>query len=230
MRIELADSDDWEPSRFHGRELAAEDEDWNHWRVLDEGILVFGEGDVRRSPGEPLLMRKVVEAHADIILACADRFAVSEQFLAALVATQSRGDERAENLDERAKDWGIGLAKMRTATARKTARSRPHEFPTVTPEPVPAGGAPEVWRGILRDPTTALALAAAWARDASARLDLRGDPLLLFCAYQTGGLSEADNAWGVAHHRQLEDGVVVSDSLDDFAAWYGDACAVYGLC
>ncbi len=228
--IELVDSDDWEQRRFHGRELAAVDEDWHHWRVAAEGILVFGEDEVRRTPGTPLGMRKLVESYADIILASADRFDVTEQFLAALIASQSGGDERAEQLDERANDWGIGLVQMHTATARQTARNRPHEFPTVTPEPFPAGGVVEVWRGVLRDPVTATGLGAAWAHDATARLDLRGDPVLLFCAYETGGITEADNAWGVAHRRQLEAGIVVSDSLDDFVAWYGDACAVYGVC
>ena len=73
-------------------------------------------------------------------------------------------------------------------------------------------------------------LLAAWTGDATARLDLRGDPVLLFCLYESGVISEGDNPWGLAHHRRFEDGVVVSDSLDEFVALYGDACAVYGLC
>lgn len=228
MKVEIVDSDDWCLRRWHGRERLA-NEDWLHWKVDDEGILVEGEARVRRTKGKPVTLSRIVASYGDDILRWADTFDLSEQLLAAIIAVESGGMPEAERYEQHLNDYSIGLTQTLTATAKQLGRFSP-ELPKNGLEPVPAGGLVDSWRGFLRIPENSIAYGAAYLRSANDRSDLRNDPVLLYCAYNAGSVRPLGNPWGLAHYRSVKDGKLVYAALDSFCAWYNDAVDVYGVC
>jgi len=213
----------WTPRRLHGRpELDSEKRHlFNQWALTDEGILVAGEKTVRRTPGKPTTMQKVMDRYHKDIFAAAGRFGLTEQLIAAVLATESGGKAEAERYEKHINDYSIGLMQTLTATA-KALTAGDQDLPHISTEPVPRGGSLEAWRGLLREPQNSIAFGSAYLRKQDDRLELKGDPILLYCSYNSGGVRPSSkNEWGIVSY---------GEALDHFSCWYGDACSVYGVC
>ncbi len=232
----IKDSDDWELRRFHGRR---DDGDWLQWKLTDEGILVQGEEAVRRTPGKPVTLTRIVDTYGDTILKWADVFDLSEQLLAAVIAIESGGRPTAEKEEKHKGDWSIGLTQVLTATAKHLVGLFPEELPPIAIASLPKGGSLDAWRTTLRDPETSIALAGAYLRAVNDDAKLRLDPVLLYCAYNAGSVrphgsgarAVQDNPWGLKHYRHYnKDGTLNYSALSSFCAWFGDAVSVYGVC
>lgn len=218
----IRDSDDWTPRRLHGRPDRDANEDlfFNQWKLTEEGIAVDGENGVRRTRGQPATLQRIVEVyHKDIFALSGAPTGLSEQLLAAVVATESGGKADAERFEEHLGDYSIGLMQTLTATA-KQLMAQGGNLPQLSAPPIPNGGALETWRGFLREPQNSLALGAAYLRHQNRALELNSDPILLYCAYNAGSVRKTSkNSWGLVSY---------GHALDHFSRFYGDACAVYG--
>jgi len=219
----ISDSDDWTARRRHGRP----DKDaeggyrFHQWQLNDEGIFVNGEDGVRRTRGEPKTMRHIVEVLHKEIFAASGVSGIGEQLLAAVIATESGGKFDAERFEKHLNDYSIGLMQTLTATAKQVMRLD-GDLPRLSAEPVPSGGSLDTWRGFLREPANSIALGAGYLRHQNRTLELRSDPILLYCSYNAGSVRPSSkNAWGIVSY---------GSALDHFSRWYGDACNVYGVC
>lgn len=241
MSLPIADRDVWTPERWHGRPPGAGSlsprTDYLTWRVVDEGIEVaMVSGTVRRTKGDPTTLRRIIDDYADQILHWADVFGITEQVLAAVIAVESGGRPHAERHEAHLNDSSIGLTQTLTATASWIYHSLSGiERAMFNPlldvlDPLPESGALEDWRNLLREPATAIGLGAAVLGHLDRALHLKGDPVLLYCGYNAGGVYvDYKTPWGLREYDP--DGRGPSPgALDYFTRWYGDACAVYGMC
>lgn len=219
----VKDSDTWALDRWHGRPNDVHGS-YSQWRLGDLGIYVQGEPEARRTKGEPITARRIADQFEVHIAHWSETFLISAPMLVGLIATESGGKPEAERHEPKLGDWSIGLTQTLTATAKGVLRSFPNQIPKVTAESIPAGGSLEIWRGYLRQPEVSIGLAAAYLRSLSDKSDLRDDPVLLYAAYNAGSARAAKpgaNPWGIVSY---------GNALDHFTRWFGDACAVYGVC
>jgi hypothetical protein len=214
------------------------------WRVTDAGILIDGEAVPRRTAGEPVTCRRIVEKYADPIAQAlvATSHVVTRRMMVGTVAIESGGRAEAERFEPHLHDYSIGLTQTLTATARALAlqlgfpqqtvneakewRLPAKAMPAVVDKPE-APALLEEWRTFLRRPLNAILLCASYHRINDRHYSCGGDPVLLYAAYNSGSVMARDNPWGLAHFRMVNDkGVVVADALDAFVRFYNDACAV----
>lgn len=227
-RLVIVDHEGWSPRRFHSTmtgELV--------WRQTDEGIEVQGDG-VRRTAGEPITLRRIVASYGPELVDTSKMSGVPQQMLAAIVAAESKGYPDAEREEPGLNDISIGLTQTLTATARDVAKRAPSAFGLqllAMTKPVPEGGDVDTWRALLSQPHYAIRLAAVYVALADDAQDLQLDPVLCYAAYNAGSARVSHTTpWGIHYYRKaLSDGSY-ADAMENFVAWYGDACYVYGSC
>lgn len=210
-------SNDWSKDSIHGVAVPA----GYRWRALSSGIHVEAETGPRRTKGAPVTLTRVKESFGNDIDVAASRFHVDAQLLAAVVAAETKGDARAERFEGHLFDYSFGLCQTLTRTANNLMLK--HRLGT--PPPISAW---DEWRDVLFKPLTSLTIAAAYLNDLNLSQGLRGDPVLLYAAYNSGTARPGDTPWGLVYYRKvLSDGKVIADAMNSFVSWYGDACAVY---
>jgi hypothetical protein len=192
------------------------------WSVNTAGIALLGRQSVLRTPGQPATLRRIKKAFGELIdKATGDvRAMLLQADLAALVATESGGNPNAERNEPSIKDVSIGLCQTLTGTAKFLGKKLGILLPAKS---LPEGGKLEHWRAALRDPWSSLRLGAEYFSQS-----YDGDPMLAYAAYNAGGIyASTDNPWGLRAYDR--DGMgPEKGALDWYAAWFGDACAVYG--
>lgn len=204
------------------------------WRVTDAGIIAAGESGPRRTAGDPSTMRRIRATFGARLSAVAPDLQ-RLRVLAALIASESRG-----KLDPPARyeaglgDFSFGPCQFLTSTAdsmlgktprppRIRAYGLPNQMAAAYAEANPDAKA---WRALLTQPAIAIDLATEYLK----RIDAQGcggDPVLLYAGYNAGSprpaAHPADKFGLVSFVRPDK-----TTALDSFAAWFGDACCVFG--
>lgn len=199
------------------------------WKLTDEGVLVENEDTERRTKGEPTTLTRIVETYGDAIAEASELVEVPEQLIAAVVATESWGKPDAEKYEAHLDDWSIGLMQTLTSTAHALALQAPAKLEVEglkAYRPVPKGGSVDEWRELLSKPEMSIRLGAFYLARNNDRWHLEFDPIFVYATFNAGSpqLPKAEgNEWGIH-------GAANGKVFDHFAAWYGDACAVYGVC
>jgi hypothetical protein len=239
----------WEPGRWHAVNADREIPTFVY-RVTRDGIFVQGEPSERRTKGEPSTLRRIHDEYGDLILhacsilekhygalgaPCNGLAPPPDVLVAGMIGAESKGLRAAERGEAHLGDVSIGLTQTLTATAHDLAR---RVAPVVQSalgigsaadeKTLPQGGNVDRWRAILTNPQCAISLGALYLKLANQRQDLKYDPVLCYSAYNAGSArASATTPWGVHYYRkQLPDGRW-ADAMNNFAAWYGDACAVW---
>lgn len=203
------------------------------WRVTPLGIEVEGEGDVRRTVGEPVTARRILALMRDPLLAAAARHETPPALLIMTVATETglyrrvnftgpktfrwEAHVRVSDVSPvRRGDYSAGPMQVLGGTAREMIRRYGlgldvfETAPAYAQRPTPPSTHP------LYDYAVSLDLGAAYIRHTWPHT--HGDPILAAAAYNAGGVYRSErNLWRIRCH---------GDHLDRAAAWYGDACAV----
>lgn len=137
--------------------------------------------------------------------------------LTALIVTESQGDVDAGGIDpwenargDTVRDGSWGLTQPLTHTAWTAARAV--NWPTrrrdtvyhplleqwlLPHAPLPLGGDEAQWRKFLRDPLVNVTLGALVLRAFGQKWETRGDPLLTYAAYNSGGVRIGFNFVGL---------------------------------
>lgn len=199
------------------------------WSEEAWGIHVIGEAWARRTKGKPITLGKIVNRYGDHIKEASSRTGVPVRLLAAMVTTEGGllEPKLLERHEERLNDWSFGVAQTLTETAWTMALRLNVKQPD---KPIPRGGDVQAWREFLSDPRISILLGAMFLAYNDERWGLGWDPVLAYAGYNAGSpLVRLDKRWGLAHYiyDRDKDGVPEYDAIDTFAAWYGDACAVY---
>jgi len=220
-RIQAADGREvWSRSAWH-RVHPSQVPGARVWRVGPEGVLVRGESTARRTPGEPITLRGVVERYRDFV---PDGFDAA--LVLAVVANESRGKTTAERFESRINDYSFGVMQTLTGTAHGLMVGAGMTPPD---KPIPQGGSVAKWRRALTDPAVSIAVGTRYLMRLDQRFGLKMDPVLIYASYNAGSPRPTKNGvWGLMANR-LDDPDTVrveDDTLDHIAAWYGDACAV----
>ena len=192
------------------------------WMVTNDGIVVVGEDRPRRTPGKPATLTRIFAKYGPLIGEAADATGLSMRLIAAVIATESRGLETAERYEKGPDDWSFGLMQTLTNTAWFVSNlvSLEGRFP----KPVPKGGDVNEWRKLLFNPRTSIILGSRYLREHSEEYGTK-DPVVLYAAYNAGGAYKAANRqWGLLSYGPPDR---PDQALDNFTAWYGDACAAF---
>jgi hypothetical protein len=200
---------DWSAVQLH-RVLPAQLQlEGRGWKVIpQEGILVNGEAHVRRTVGNPDTLKR---CHT-LFGAFAGEF-WDPGLVLAVIANESRGVLVCERYEKHLGDYSFGPGQFLTSTAFDVLRSSKVQAPAV---PVPKGGSVEEWRKFLCEPKNTLPLIRAYLNQLNRRFNLKGDPILLYAAYNAGSPRPSNkNDWGLVTN--------APDTLDKLSAWYGDA-------
>lgn len=206
------------------------------WRYDADGV--FAEGQLMRTPGEPVTCRAILALYRDLIFAAATKHGIDPALIVMTIATET-GSFRADRFTgPRTFRWeahvpnrdmippfkgsySAGPMQLLATTARDLIDKRGAEFglayrpfataPAYTTRPRPAPSSLPLY-----DPAISIDLGAAVIRRG---LALTGnDPILVAAAYNAGGLYQSPaNPWHLRSH---------ADHLTRAARWYGDACAV----
>ena len=195
------------------------------YKVTTSGILVEGEGQERRTKGQPLTLSRIMTRYIGLIRDAAGEFAVSEQLIAAALANESGGHEGAEKNEKDRHDRSIGIMQLLTATAKEL--SRRIDEPFLEPS-LPDGGDVERWREYLSDNDTSIRLGAYYLSWLNKEYSCKGDPVLIYAAYNAGSpRADATRPWGLHYNRVKRKDGSIFDAMDTFVNWYGDACTVW---
>lgn len=240
--MHIKNKEEWDPRNWHcigDGELEGD----IVWRQTDEGIEQRGHWDpslrarqdgVMRTKGEPITLTRIVGTYDDLIGEAHELTGVPRQLMAAVIAAESRGKSDAERAEPHLGDVSIGLAQTLTATASRLARLAPEKLNldlVAQTTPLPRGGSLEQWRQLLGKPEHAIRLGAQYLRVANDNGVLRYDPVLCYAAYNAGSVrANLKNPWGMHYYRKKLGNGRWADAMDNFCRWYGDACAVYGVC
>lgn len=236
--VGIVDCDSWSPARWH-RVGKHDDDKRIIWRVTDAGIeTVPGDTNApHRTKGEPVTLNKIYANYHTEISDAADVTRVSRRLVAGIIAAESKGMPVAERSEPQLNDASIGLAQVLTNTAAGLvdyAVAHTLAVPMGLKELIglksmPHGGDIETWRKYLRIPHISIALCAIYLKSAEERQDLRRDPVLCYAAYNAGSAVPSDaTPWGLKYYRKVLPNGVVADAMNNFVAWYGDACATFG--
>lgn len=225
----MVNEETWEPRLWH-RVSGGE----NTWRQTSEGIEVRGEGEVRRTKGEPITLTKIVDTWGDRIAFCAKELDLDRRLLAGVIGAESLGRPGVSKEEPHIQDASYGLTQVLTASARFLAKSAPESMGVhhiAHMAALPDGGSEEAWEAVLTDPDNSIALGALALRYANDNFDCRMDPIFSYAVYNAGGLRPSNTPWGIHYFRQfLTERSIWADAMDSFSRWYGDACAVYAEC
>ncbi len=225
----------WDVRRFHrpdfgpGAHPDGDDAVRHAWKLTSEGVLVENEDTERRTKGAPTTLTRIVEDFGDAIVEASELTDVPEQLIAAVIATESWGKPDAERFEAHLNDWSFGLMQTLTNTAQALALQAPAKLGVEglkAYRPVPKGGSADEWRELLSNPETSIRLGALYLARSNDRWRLEWDPIFVYATFNAGSPQPPGaigNKWGIH-------GAANGDVFDHFAAWYGDACAVYGVC
>lgn len=203
-------SGQWSPSEFHG---VAGSPPSRRWRVAPEGILVEGEAGVRRTKGEPVTARKNWAAYREHVEHAAALYSVPREVVLATLIVESGGNAKAERHEEKIGDWSFGLMQTLTKTASAVIEGDTLRVWGATPKLGDFDG----WRAYLFDAERSIHVGARYLSRCDSGQGLKGDPILLYAAYNSGKARYDNSPWGLLYF---------GDAMDHFAAWYGDCCAV----
>jgi soluble lytic murein transglycosylase-like protein len=218
--LRIHDQDVWSPDRYHSIEQGTV-----VYKLTEGGILVKGQEQERRTKGQPLTLSRIMARYIGAIRDAAGEFAISEQLIAATIANESGGHENAERNEPARHDRSIGVMQILTATAKEL--SRRIDEPFLEPS-LPDGGDLEKWRTYLNDDDTSIRLGAYYLSWLNKEFDCRGDPVMIYAAYNAGSLrADARCPWGLHYNRVKRKDGTIFDAMDTFVAWYGDACTVW---
>jgi len=221
----VEDCETWDPERFH----RIKGTKGHIWKIVPEGVLVQGESSVRRTRGEPKTLTRIKDRFGELMEQVFLDTGVPIQLLAATIANESGGHDGGERYEKHLNDWSIGVMQTLTKTAWGIARSAPHlhRKDIAHMKPIPQGGNLQEWRRVLHNNTASVLLGAEMLRQINERYTCYWDPILVYAAYNAGSpRPNKDRPWGLHYHR-VEKKDVVFDAMDTFAAWFGDACAVW---
>jgi hypothetical protein len=236
---------EWRPDTFHRVDPAQVGQKKLWWYQGEQGITVLSENAVRRTRGLPATLRRLQKQYAqEIDHAVGQELVVPLNFydeecdysparwaeinllVAAIMATESGGNVKARRYEKHLNDWSFGPMQMLTATASFYQRKGYTLFKAL--KPVPKGGDPAEWAAVLSDPKIALRLACRMLAYMNDKYTLKGDPILMYACYNAGGpYASTRTPWGLRAYDRDGPGPLPG-ALDHFAAWYGDACAVWG--
>jgi hypothetical protein len=217
------DPSPWELGVAHGVRGST-----RRWVCKDDGIHIVGEEGPLRTPGRPVTLGRVRDAYGAIRASASAATGVDVRVLAAMVATESGLNARAERHEPHLRDYTLGAAQTLTQTALAMARRLGLSSPK---RAVPDGGSLDEWRAFLFEPKNAILCGALYLAHNDERFGLRGDPVMAYACYNAGSPRvRADNPWGMAYFfKRKADGTVAYDAVDTFCRWYGDACEVWGM-
>jgi len=183
-------------------------EERHSWYRTDKGVFV-NDPEPKRSKGKPVTVQRIKDQFGKELQVASAQFGVDVRVIAAVCATESRGQLIAERYEAGLHDWSYGPMQILTKTAESLAK-------THTQLRTPTNGR---WQDILCTSTYAFQYGAAYLATAKNMLSIDDDPILLYAVYNAGGLyASTDNLWGLR---------VYGNGLDRMAAWYGDACEVF---
>lgn len=179
------------------------------WRLTPDGVRVRG-GDIERTKGEPLTVRRIKDMWGDFIESASDEFTVPSELIYATIATESGGREDALRLEpgyvndeETPHRVSAGLMQTLISTASH-ALNRP------------------ISREDILDPEVSIEAGTAYI---ASQFNQTGyDPPLVAAAYNAGGVhvqGGIENRWKL---RQYPIGT--GKHCDRFIKWYGDALYV----
>lgn len=182
------------------------------WRISRAGVEVEGEPAALRTPGEPATVRRVWRDFSGPVAEWSGKLGVPAELILATICTESGGRPDARREEPGFTSWratphriSIGLMQTLVSTARETL------------------GRDDIDVDWLLQPANSIRAGAAYM--ARQRPQTRFDPILVACAYNAGGVYEqrgAANRWKL---RQYPIGT--AKHADRYAAWFGDALAVF---
>lgn len=177
----------WRPDIWHGAPLGVQ------WRVTPRGILLNGQEHPQLSaiPEIRALPLQCWRLFNNEVNSLANIFQVSRPLLLATIASESGGNVNA--MRDEGFDRSYGLAQTLTGTADFIGRwlGWPRgEGPFLMP--MQARTEYHQWEKFLSAPWTSIALCAALHSYNNSRLNLQGDPMLLYAAYNAGGVYESN--------------------------------------
>ncbi len=208
--------------KFHGVGLPSI---YHFWSVEDDGILVKGENRPRRTKGEPVTATRIFTQFGSDILLVHVKYGIPKEIMVATIATESRGRLPADRYEANINDWSFGIMQTLTGTAKVLASGMPG-VPEKSFKENPTAANKDAWKKFLDNPSVSIELGAKFLTGQNQRLNLNWDPILVYAAYNSGGVYESTkNPWGlVAYDR---DGLGSEPgALDNFCAWHNDACFV----
>lgn len=237
----------WRPDTFHRVHPGQVGSNKLWWFQAVEGISVLSENKVRRTKGEPRTLKRIIDRYKPEFMSAVHDVLGGGVFhtysdnsdqpddlptrreevmvmLAAIMATESGGKLEAKRYEKHINDWSFGPMQILTNTA--AGLNRKLKFWEPYPS-VPKGGSPVEWEALLSLPHYSVAMACELLRQANKRWKLKGDPMQLYACYNAGGpYASKRTPWGLRGYDR--DGMgPAKGALDHFAAWYGDACAVW---
>lgn len=220
--------ENWEPTDFHGP-LGSPYE----WRLTPQGL------DVRQRhapfKGLPPLNSQVAHIVPSIIerfdedaTSAAEAYKLPKELLIATAAAESGGNKKASRVEEHLDDASFGLCQILTSTARFVGRS--HGWPVGDDEdnifemprrPLPNDsslGNFDRWQRFMGHPLVNFGLAAGVYYVQNARWEAKGDPVLLYASYNSGGVyadTTGRRAYGL--HATVS-------AVEAFVLFYNEAC------
>lgn len=179
------------------------------WQVTPEGVTI--DGDLQRTGGEPVTMRRILSEYGRIFSEYAHAYGVPVSLLLATAATETNGNPLAVRLepgyvsdDETPHRVSPGMMQTLISTAREALRDA------------------TVGRDFLLRPAGSIQAGAAYIGRQGTVTGF--DPVFVAAAYNAGGLYHEDkpaNRWRLKCYP-----LGTGEHIDRFVRWYGDACAV----
>lgn len=240
----------WRPDVFHRVHPSQGVGEKKHWWYQGvEGIQILGEDRPPRTRGKPRTLTRVatnfgahieeavenVEEGVLIIYEDVDDERASRELefrrlMAAVFATENGGRIEGDRYEKRINDWSFGPAQFLTSTAHAVACNLGlvDGLPAKTMKQDGSDTNKKAWKAYLEDPFNAAHLMASFLYELNRRFDLRGDPVLLYAAYNAGSPRPSRyTKFGLVYYDPDRSGPKPG-AVDHFVAWYGDACAVLG--
>jgi hypothetical protein len=201
---------DWGPYKYHCVDSNSPVKVWA--LIPGIGIQIRGEQSVRRTPGKPLTLSRIIGEYDS---ACEGFF--DPALLFAVIANESRGQEVCSRYEVRINDWSFGLGQLLTNTAYGLIKGAGLKPPDLS---VPQGGDVVKWKNWLCQAKNNLPLIKMYLANLNRKFSLKGDPILIYASYNAGSPRPSSTSpWGLVHH---------GPALDHIAAFYGDACSLLG--
>jgi len=187
-------------------------EDGIRWRLCAQGVEIEG-GGIERTPGEPITVKRIWEAHRINIDYWSQKFAVHAATIIACIATESRGNPKAQRqepgfLSDKLTPNKVSAGLMQTLLS--TAREAIDD--------------PDIDRWWMLKPNNSIRAGAAYMHDQ--RRKTRIDLPKVAAAYNAGGVyhqAGAANRWKMRCFP-----IGTGEHIDRFVKWFNDAVAMLG--
>ena len=198
---------DWKLEEWHGFTARFQ------WRVTDEGIQTLAfvpaaeQSPVLRTRGAPVTITRIWEKYGEMVKKYSEYIGIDPRVTLAVIATESHGHPDAARYETGINTWSFGLMQLLTTTARGVLGS-------TTPLPGDTVG----WRAFLTDPEKNILAGTRYLSTVNRKQGLKDDPVLMYAAYNSGTARVSGTTkWRMVYY---------GNAMDNFAAWYGDACEV----